>query len=289
MFTAMNRIRGHLLRILELHTADRSPPVRQRMSVAVQQILDLDLAIMLEPYREDLLAKNRNAERLATIGQFAAGIGHELRNPLSVIESSVYILRQHLGTQASEAPIVAKHFDRIAGEVKRSTDTINDLLALASSRAPVRTRTPVRTLVQAAAEASLLPAGVSVEIAVPSDLVANLDADQLRHVLAHLFINASQALSGKGRIHVAAQVTSGVLELRVRDEGPGVPEAVRSRIFEPLFTTKAQGSGIGLALCRRIADAHGGTIDLEPTNEGASFLLRIPAATTMPVDRHRVG
>jgi len=280
MLTAMNRIRVRLLDVLANHAADRPPELRQRMSVAVQQILDLDLAIMLETYREDLLAKNRRAERLATVGQFAAGIGHQLRNPLAVIESSAHLLRHRRGPRVPSDPLLAKHLDRIATEVKRSTNTINDLLALASSRPPMRTRAPVRAVVDAAIEAALLPATVRVDVTVPAESTGDFDADQIRHVVSILLTNASQALQGKGHVHVSAREHLGVLEMRVRDDGPGVPESVRHRIFEPLFTTKAQGSGIGLALCRLIMEAHGGTIDLEPAEQGASFLVRLPARAT---------
>ena len=158
MFTAMNRIRVHLLDVVRDRLAD-DPAALQRTATALHQILDLELAIMLETYREDLVAKNRNAERLATIGQFAASIGHELRNPLGVIESSLFLLRQHLGPEAASAPNVAKHLDRIGGEVVRANKTIHDLLDLARNRPPRRhPHGASRSWSRARPQLSLLPA-----------------------------------------------------------------------------------------------------------------------------------
>jgi len=102
-------------------------------------------------------------------------------------------------------------------------------------------------------------------------------------VLANLFTNATQALKGRGQIWVEAQIASdGETRVRVRDDGPGIPAADRARIFEALYTTKAKGSGLGLALCRRIMEAHGGMVEVEgrPEGEGASFVLRFPADQT---------
>lgn len=129
MFTAMDRVRVSLLGVARSKIAD--PAQTERIATALNQILDLELAIMLESYREDLVEKNRNSERLATIGQFGASVGHELRNPLSVIDSSLFLLRQHLGPEVSSLRPVAKHLDRIANEVTRANKTIDDLLDLA--------------------------------------------------------------------------------------------------------------------------------------------------------------
>jgi two-component system sensor histidine kinase HydH len=277
MFTAMNRIRVRLLDILQTQVSD--PVARGRICTALNQIIDVELAIMLETYREDLVERNRNAERLATIGQFAANIGHELRNPLGVVESSLYLLRQHLGEDAAHAPQIAKHLDRIGTEVKRANQTIADLLDLARNKPPKRQPTDLRLLVESAADASLLPSAVTFESTVPAGLMGNVDADQLRQVLVNLIMNACQALGGRGHLLVHGEASAdGGTRLRVRDDGPGVPEEDRRRVFEALFTTRAKGSGLGLALCRRIMDGHGGTVELESTTTGASFLLTIPPA-----------
>jgi two-component system sensor histidine kinase HydH len=279
MFTAMNRIRVHLHDVIH-ETTGAGGAGRHRVLTAMHQILDLELAIMLETYREDLLAKSGKAERLATLGQFAASIGHELRNPLGVIESSLFLLRQHLGSEVSRQANVRKHLDRIGGEITRANNTIRDLLDLARDRPPRRQPTALLPLVQKAGAAALPPA-IALQLSVPAELSADVDPDQLQQVLVNLLVNAEQAMKGAGRVLVEGQAApGGGVRLRVRDEGPGVPEEVRHQIFEALFTTKAKGSGLGLALCRRIVEAHGGTIDLDPPGGrgGASFVLTLPAA-----------
>jgi two-component system sensor histidine kinase HydH len=278
MFTAMNRIRLRLLDVVRQHFADDLEATR-RIATALHQILDLELAIMLETYREDLVVKNRNAEKLATIGQFAASMGHELRNPLGVMESSLFLLRQHLGPAAA-APDVAKHLGRIEGEITRSNKTIRDLLDLARHRPPRRHRTEVAGLVEAATRLASLPATITVDVSpTVTTLAIDVDPDQLQQVLINLLTNAAQAMPAGGRVFIEGErAPDGETRLRVRDDGPGVPAEARYRIFEALFTTKAKGSGLGLALCRRILEAHGGSIELEATPRGASFVLALPAA-----------
>lgn len=280
MFTAMDRIRVHLLAVARDDVgADRER--LNELTEAINQILDIELAIMLETYREDLMLKNRTAERLATIGQFAASIGHELRNPLGVMESSVFLLREHLGPTAAE-PRIRKHLDRIELEVKRSNKTIQDLLELARNRPPTRQRTDIGKLVAGAIELTAVPTTVEIRSSIPAGASLDVDPDQFRQVLVNLLTNSIQAMKGSGTVWVEAQrqevagTGPNASLLRVRDAGPGIPVEVRSRVFEALFTTKAKGSGLGLALCRRIVEAHGGAIAVEPTKEGASFLVTVP-------------
>ncbi len=277
MLTAMNRIRVQLVEVAREHLAD-DPSRSVATTRALHQILDLELAIMLETYREDLLVKNRTAERLSTIGQFAAGIGHELRNPLGVIESSVYLLRQHLTRDHVADPRITRHLDKINAEVQRSSKTITELLELARSRAPRRQITSVRALVISAIGAAQLPGHVEVTTLTQpdADITINADPDQIVRVLTNLFINASQAMAGAGHIVVEGERAGPATILRVHDDGPGIPADVRPRIFEALFTTKSRGTGLGLALCRRIVEAHGGTIALSPSTQGASFVVTVP-------------
>lgn len=261
MFTAMNRIRVRLLQVVYEKLATDVPRC-QATGRAFEKILDLELAIMLETYRESLLSANRAAERLATIGQFATGIGHELRNPLGVVESSLFLLRQRLGPDLNDDPKVAKHLDRIASELRRANKTITDLLELARNRLPSRQRILARSLLEQATVAANLPESVALTFEVAPELYVEVDPGQISQVFANLFLNASQAMGGCGQIHVVASSRENKVEFRVSDDGPGVAVDVAHRVFEPLFTTKAKGTGIGLSLCRRILEAHGGSISL---------------------------
>jgi len=279
MLTAMDRI---LLRSADVlrDAPGVEPDARSRMLTALHQILDIELAIMLETYRDDLLARNRTAERLATIGQFAAGIGHELRNPLGVVESSAFLVGRRLEQLHVSDASITRHMEKITTEVQRSTRTINDLLELARSRPLRRAVVDCRAFVAQAVPAANLPPGVAVAVDVAEGVPLDADADQLARVLTNLLINAGQAMNGAGQVWIDAQREGKVTVLRVRDDGPGVPASVRDRIFEALFTTKAKGSGLGLALCRRIAEAHGGTVTLDPSERGAVFRISIPDGPT---------
>ena len=275
MFTAMNRLRVQLGAVVRRALRDRAEELA-RSEDALNQILDLELAIMLETYSQDLTTKSEQAERLAALGEFASGIGHELRGPIAVIESSLYLLRQHISPEASAMPPVAKHLDRIAEQLRRSRRTIDDLLELTRNRPLLVQRAPVRAVVEAALELAALPSPITVEISVPPELRATFDWDQMQHALVALLNNANQAMNGAGYLTVQAEVDEGGLTLRICDDGPGVPVELHGRIFDALFTTKAKGSGLGLALCRRILDAHRGRIEVEPSDHGARFALWIP-------------
>ena len=282
MFTAMNRIRVQVAELIG-EALKEEPAGRERTLLALHQSIDIELAIMMETYREDLEAKSHAAGQLATVGQFAAGIGHELRNPLSVIESSIYLVRQRLTHGGGVIdPHVLRHLDKIAGEIRRSTSTINDLMDLARG-APVKRRAmSLHTLCERAIADASLPAEVEVVLKALPDVTATLDPSQIGRVLNNLLTNANQAMKGTGKIWVDAEQTGGETRIRVRDDGPGVPIEARSRIFDALFTTKAKGTGLGLALCRRIAEAHGGRVTLEPSARGATFLVCLPEREERP-------
>jgi signal transduction histidine kinase len=173
-------------------------------------------------------------------------------------------------------PKVSRHLDKISSEIKRSSNTITELLELARNKPPARRSTPIAAVFRSAISSSSLPPTVEVNEHVAQDVTGMLDPDQIARVVSNLLINAGQAMQGVGKIRLEARRQGAATEIRVRDSGPGVTPDIRSRIFEALFTTKAKGSGLGLALCRRIAEAHGGTVVLEPSDVGATFLLTIP-------------
>jgi signal transduction histidine kinase len=273
MFGAMNVVRAELdaLAVAQLPTGPELDGTR----VALSKVLDLELAVMLHTYRDDLLAQQARVERLSTFGQLVASIGHDLRNPLGVIETSLYILRGRIG----EDERALKHADRIQEQLGLANGIIGNLLDMVRNR-PLQ-REPVRlAAVVATARGTLRwPAGVALALVGLAELPeVEGDAGQLGQVLVNLLQNAAFAASPTGTVTVRGRRLEGAVALDVEDTGPGVDPATRRRLFEPLITTKQHGIGLGLALCKRIAERHGGEVTYSDRDGGgACFTLRLPA------------
>jgi signal transduction histidine kinase len=249
-------------------------PTLEPTRIAVGKILDLELAIMLHTYRDDLLAEKARVERLSTFGQLVGSIGHDLRNPLGVIETSLFILRGRIG----EDERARKHADRIKEQLELANGIITNLLDMIRNRPLARATVQLVEVVQGAVAAVKRPSGVSIDL----DGVAALpevegDPVQLRQILVNLVENAVHAASPEGAVTVRGQRDEGGVLLHVEDTGPGVDPATRSRLFEPLITTKVNGIGLGLALVRRIAERHGGSVEYsDREGGGARFTVRLP-------------
>jgi signal transduction histidine kinase len=274
MFGAMNVVRTELARIAwtRFH---RDPEQLEVVRTALGKILDLELAIMLHTYRDDLLAQQARVERLSTFGQLVGSIGHDLRNPLGVIETSVYILRGRVGADDK----VAKHLDRISEQLGIANGIISNLLDMIRNRPLQRERVRIGDVLAGAAAAVKRPAGVKVEVEAGPEL-PDVDGDpvQLRQVFVNLLENAVYAASPDGGVAVRAHASNGAIEIAVEDTGPGVDAATQRRLFEPLITTKEKGIGLGLALVKKIAERHGGSVSYSDRPEGgARFTVRLPA------------
>jgi signal transduction histidine kinase len=274
MFGGMNVIRRQLNQVVDDHYLDR-PRELASARRALGKILDLELAIMLHTYREDLLAQQARVERLSTFGQLVGSIGHELRNPLGVIETSLFILRGRQGGDERSR----KHLDRIGEQLQVANGIISNLLDLIRDRPLAREPVRVAGIVNAAAEAVRRPEEVLLGLegleALP-DLAG--DPGQLRQVFVNLIENAVHAASPRGAVRVRGRSDGGQVEVSVEDTGPGVDPSVRPRLFEPLITTKEKGIGLGLTLVKRIVERHGGSVVYEPRAEGgARFTVRLPA------------
>jgi signal transduction histidine kinase len=276
MFTAMNVIRVELARIAwaRFH---RDPDELEAVRDALGKILDLELAIMLDTYRDDLLAEKARAERLSTFGQLVGSIGHDLRNPLGVIETSAYILRGRVG----EDQRAVKHLDRISEQLRIANGIISNLLDMIRDRPLQREAVRLGDVLAGAAAAVRRPEGVALALE-GLDAVPALDGDpvQLRQVFVNLLENAVYAAAPNGAVRVRATARDGAVDVHVEDSGPGVDVETQRRLFEPLITTKQRGIGLGLALVKRIAERHGGSVSYSTRSEGgARFTVRLPAGT----------
>ncbi len=274
MFGAMNVMRTELTRLAYQHfhlDAERLHLVR----TALGKILDLELAVMLHTYREDLLAQQARSERLSTFGQLVGSIGHELRNPLGVIASSVYILRSRVG----EDPRAHKHIERISDQVEAANRIITNLLDMIRDRPLARETVPLAEVVERAAASVKRPGEVALRLEGMEGMPAvEGDPVQLRQILANLLENAVHAASPSGQVWIRARRSGALVSIEVEDTGPGLDPSIRPRLFEPLVTTKARGVGLGLALVKRIAERHGGSVEYaDRPGGGARFTLHLPA------------
>ncbi len=245
---------------------------------------------------EELEERERLRDRLASLGEMAAGIAHELKNPLAGIEVMAGLLKRQVPDSVDAQSLLAD----IMSEAKLANAIVVEMLEFVR---PLRLQVERTVLADVLHQAVTLaetkaPRGkVSVAVEIPAELpVIDGDHHQLCQIFTNLVANAFEALDGKGRITIAA--TAGVVEqdpafgrepeepmpivvVDVADDGPGVPENLTDRIFNPFFTTKPQGSGLGLAIVRKIVDAHNGWIDLSSSpTAGTCFRVTLPVSST---------
>jgi signal transduction histidine kinase len=276
MFGAMNVIRAELATIA-YERFHPDPAELERVRNALGKVLDLELAVMLHTYRDDLLAQQARVERLSTFGALVGSIGHDLRNPLGVIETSLFILRGRAG----EDPRALKHLDRIAEQLGIANGIITNLLDIIRNRPLAREPVRLGEVIAGASRAVSRPEEVALALEGLDGLPAvEGDPGQLRQVFVNLLENAVFAASPRGAVAVRGRRLAGAVELDVEDTGPGVDPATRTRLFEPLVTTKERGIGLGLALVKRIAERHAGSVAYaDRPGGGARFTVRLPTAT----------
>lgn len=258
------------------------------LAVAGQLALALLSARLYEDLRNSYaeLARTQNElidrERLAALGELSASIAHEVRNPLGVIFNSVGSLRRLL----KPAGDVALLLDIVGEEADRLNRMVGDLLDYSRPVRPALMPVPIGPLVAEALSAAKLQVGpsadqVKVQVRVaPDAATVRADARLLRQALVNLFLNAYQAMPRSGRLEVrAARVQSGAAawaDIAIEDSGPGISPELREKVFQPFFTTKPTGTGLGLAVVRRIVEGHGGVVELARSASGTAFHVRLP-------------
>ncbi len=244
---------------------------------SLNKLLDLDLAIIEDSYQSVYSARLQQTERLATLGQVAGGVAHELRNPLNVMKTSVYYLMNALNPTPEKK---AEHLKRIERHIDLADNVISALSRFA--KMPVPNLCPVRiaTCVHEALEMNGSVKGVAVELAFTPELSSVLaDGDQLRIVFVNLIRNACDAMPAGGRLAIEGRQTDGTVEVAIRDEGVGIPPDNLARIMEPLYSTKARGLGLGLAIARSILEKNQGSLHLtSQVGCGSTFTVRLTAA-----------
>lgn len=213
----------------------------------------------------------RRSARLAAAGAVGASVAHELRNALAVAESALFLAQRNLDDRAR----LVRHLDQVGAEIRRAHDVIGSVLGLARGEPVRREAFPLAKLIEAARHALILPTNVKFEVAVvPSELLVCCDPILLERVFSNLYLNAIEALETRtfGAIITRAWRGDERTFLEVEDDGPGLDPRIVDRIFEPLVTAKVTGTGLGLALCRVIVEAHGGEITATASQRGGTSM-----------------
>ena len=250
---------------------------------AVVSVVAVVAAALAARRFDRLRGRARAAERLAELGTLTGGLAHELKNPLSTVGLNLRLLREDLDGPDAD-PRVLRRIDTVAGEADRLRQTLDDFLRYAGrlelDAAPTDLGRLLEDLVDFfAPQASAHRVRLRLD-PPPSPVVALADGKLVKQAALNLLLNAVQAMPDGGECVVSAARSGRSAVVTVTDTGPGVAAEVRGRIFDAYFTRRKGGTGLGLAMAKRIADEHGGSLSVDDDpGGGARFTLRLPAAT----------
>ena len=225
---------------------------------------------------------------MSAIGRLTSGVGHEVKNPINAIVVHLELLKNKLG--ADNAP-ATRHLEVIDSEIRRLDRVVQTLVDFSR---PVELQLreqdlrPILSDILALASEELPTRNVTLESHLPPNpLIANVDADLLKQAALNVIENGAQAMTEGGRLRVVLEEDGKAAVLRIADQGPGIPDDIREKIFDLYFTTKSGGSGIGLAMTYRILQLHHGSVEVESEiGSGTEFRLRIPLVSAEWGRRH---
>ncbi|CAN5883662.1 hypothetical protein BH11MYX3_BH11MYX3_33840 [soil metagenome] len=282
MFTGMTVVRLAYQEVI----LDRFPaPVVAAPLAAIHKLLDVELAIMVRHYQLDsearLIHRERHAQsdRIVAMQTLTAGLAHEVRNPLNAAKLQLELLDRRLRREHDD-PRFTEPSSLANQEMVRLTQLLNDFLSFARPPELNLEERDVAELVRHVFEVERPRAekhGASFALAVdPAALTAKIDAPKIHQIIANLIVNAIEAVAAGGHVTVALEGSHESITLRVQDDGPGIPDEVKARIYEPFFSTKEGGTGLGMSIVYSLVSLHGGSIAIDTSERGTRFDVTIP-------------
>jgi len=269
-------------RISELNRANEEAE-RARSLESHNQELELLTSQLIESQNQ--VARN---EKLATIGKMSAGIAHDLRNPMGSIQNCAYMLNKELSAEGAidANPKLKRYLEMIDNQIVRSNGTITDLMTFANPGEIELVETHLDEVLKETLETIIKDDKITILEHYEPGLHPVMGASsQLQRIFQNLINNAQESMPDGGQLTITARNKGDVVEIAFADTGIGISEEVVEKIFDPLFTTKVKGTGLGLAVCEQIVERHGGTINVKP-NEippgGSTFEVILSAANVEP-------
>lgn len=282
MFTAMNVVRtAYIDKITELY------PLEQACNLvrAVNKLLDVELAVMLRHYQldseEKLVQRERRiqADRLTAMQTLSSGLAHEVRNPLNAARLQLELLERRL-RRTNDDPKLVEPIELANHEIERLTALLNDFLSFAR---PPELHLHDQDIVDICMHVLELERPladrrrVELKMSPHAPLIAQVDSGKIHQIVQNLVRNGLEATKPGGHVEIAIENgTRNAFHIRVRDDGPGIPSEVLPRIYEPFFSTKETGTGMGMAIVHSLVSMHGGTIDIATGDAGTQFDIELP-------------
>ncbi len=281
MFTAVNVVRtAYSDRIGALYSSEHSLAIVR----SVDKLFDIELALMLRHYQIDseerLVTREREiqSDRANALQTMSAGLAHEVRNPLNAAKLQLELLERRIRRQSSD-PKMIEPVELVHQEIQRLTEMLNEFLSFARPPELHLENHDVVAVIRDVVQLEQMYASerrIALATVSPASAMVAVDAGKLHQVAQNLVRNAIEAARPEGRVVVEIVVAERVLHLRVTDDGAGMTDEVRSRIFEPFFSTKENGTGMGMSIVHSFVTLHGGRIDVETSASGTTIDVALP-------------